>query len=75
MTEEEVFVPMGGEVQLVNNDPNHNEFTGKEPDGETGLDYFGTQYYEIWPGRFLTPDWAAKATAAPYSGLSDSQLP
>jgi RHS repeat-associated protein len=52
---------------------NHYKFTGKERDGETGLDYFGARYYSNSMGRFLTPDWAAKATAVPYAELSDPQ--
>jgi RHS repeat-associated protein len=32
------------------------EFTGKERDAETGLDYFGERYYSGAQGRFTTPD-------------------
>jgi RHS repeat-associated protein len=32
------------------------EFTGKERDGETGLDYFGARYYSGAQGRFTSPD-------------------
>jgi RHS repeat-associated protein len=31
-------------------------FTGKERDGETGLDYFGARYYSGAQGRFSSPD-------------------
>jgi len=31
-------------------------FTGKERDGETGLDYFGARYYGSAQGRFTSPD-------------------
>ena len=31
-------------------------FTGKERDGETGLDYFGARYYSGAQGRFTSPD-------------------
>jgi RHS repeat-associated protein len=32
------------------------EFTGKERDGETGLDYFGARYFSGAMGRFTSPD-------------------
>ncbi|MFN7543583.1 MAG: RHS repeat-associated core domain-containing protein [Acidobacteriota bacterium] len=32
------------------------EFTGKERDGETGLDYFGARYFSAAQGRFTSPD-------------------
>ncbi|WP_162179815.1 RHS repeat-associated core domain-containing protein [Bryobacter aggregatus] len=31
-------------------------FTGKERDGETGLDYFGARYMSAAQGRFTSPD-------------------
>ena len=67
------YYPWGGELQFVNNDSNHYKFTSKERDSETGLDYFGARYYGNWLGRFITPDWAAKATAVPYAEFSDPQ--
>ena len=67
------YNPWGGELQLSNSDSNHYKFTGKERDGETGLDYFGARYYSNGLGRFLTPDWAAKAAAIPYAELADPQ--
>jgi RHS repeat-associated protein len=67
------YYPWGGEVQFVNNDSNHYKFTGKERDSESGLDYFGARYYSNGLGRFITPDWAAKATAVPYAEFADPQ--
>jgi len=32
------------------------EFTGKERDGESGLDYFGARYFSAAQGRFTSPD-------------------
>lgn len=32
------------------------KFTGKERDGETGLDYFGARYFSGAQGRFASPD-------------------
>ena len=48
------YYPWGGELQFVNNDPNHYKFTGKERDSETGLDYFGARYYGNWLGRWMS---------------------
>ena len=67
------YYPWGGELQFVNNDSNHYKFTGKERDSETQLDYFGARYYSNVLGRFITPDWAAKAAAVPYAEFSDPQ--
>src|SRR5947208_16979584 len=32
------------------------QFTGKERDAETGLDYFGARYMSAAQGRFTSPD-------------------
>jgi RHS repeat-associated protein len=44
----EEWLPQGGTQPL--------RFTGKERDGETGLDYFGARYYGSKIGRFTTTD-------------------
>jgi RHS repeat-associated protein len=67
------YYPWGGELQFIANDSNHYKFTGKERDTETGLDYFGARYYSNGLGRFITPDWAAKAAAVPYAEFADPQ--
>ena len=67
------YYPWGGELQFVNNDSNHYKFTGKERDSESGLDYFGARYYSNGLGRFITPDWEAKAAAVPYAEFADPQ--
>jgi RHS repeat-associated protein len=67
------YYPWGGELQFVDADSNHYKFTGKERDGESGLDYSGARYYSNRLGRFITPDWAAKAAAVPYAEFSDPQ--
>lgn len=66
------FLPYGEEYnpQITTN---NYKFTGKERDSETGLDYFGARYYENGLGRWMTPDWAAKPEAVPYSDLYDPQ--
>ena len=45
------------------------QFTGKERDTETGLDYFGARYYGSNMGRFTTPDrpFADQKVADPQS--------
>jgi len=48
-------------------------FTGKERDAESGLDYFGARYYASSMGRFMSPDWAAKAEPVPYAKLDNPQ--
>jgi len=48
-------------------------FTGKERDGESGLDNFEARYYGSSLGRFMTPDWAARPTAVPYAVFGDPQ--
>jgi RHS repeat-associated protein len=67
------YYPWGGEMQFVNNDPNHYKFTAKERDLETGLDYFGARYYSNVLGRFITPDWAASPTTVPYAHFGNPQ--
>jgi len=66
------FLPYGEEYNAQIG-TNHYKFTGKERDDESGLDYFGARYYSNGLGRFITPDWAAKATAVPYADFADPQ--
>jgi len=47
--------------------------TGKERDAESGLDYFGARYYGSSMGRWMSPDWADKPEAVPYSDLENPQ--
>jgi RHS repeat-associated protein len=47
--------------------------TGKERDSESGNDYFGARYYSSAMGRFMSPDWAAKAEPVPYAKLDNPQ--
>jgi RHS repeat-associated protein len=48
-------------------------YTGKERDTESGNDYFGARYYNSATGRFLSPDWSAKAEPVPYAKLDNPQ--
>jgi RHS repeat-associated protein len=73
LEEDSDFYPYGGERAYVTGTGNHFKFTGKERDTESGLDYFGARYYGNSLGRFLTPDWADKATAVPYAEFTDPQ--
>jgi RHS repeat-associated protein len=50
------FLPFGEEWQPQTPPPDVRLFTGKERDGDTGLDYFGARYYFAGIGRFTTPD-------------------
>jgi len=75
------FMPFGGEIvngaPLPQGQPDgssmHYKFTGKERDAESGLDYFGARYYASGAGRWMSPDWADKPEAVPYSSLDDPQ--
>jgi RHS repeat-associated protein len=73
------FLPYGEEYNAqigtynAQMNTNHYKFTGKERDDESGLDYFGARYYSNGLGRFITPDWAAKAAAVPYADFADPQ--
>ncbi len=53
--------------------PTEHLFTGKERDTESGNDYFGARYYASNMGRFMSPDWAAKAMPVPYAKLGNPQ--
>ena len=66
------FTPFGQELDT---EPTtmHYKFTGKERDAESGLDYFGARYYGSSMGRWMSPDWADKPEAVPYSSLDDPQ--
>jgi RHS repeat-associated protein len=68
----DTFYPYGQE-QNPTADPNHYKFTGKERDSESGLDYFGARYYASSMGRWMSPDWADKPEAVPYSDLTNPQ--
>jgi RHS repeat-associated protein len=51
------FMPFGEEAAPPPPPPSSNRlFTGKERDGETGMDYFGARYYRANVGRFTTVD-------------------
>jgi RHS repeat-associated protein len=63
-----------GDGQTTNGfDATEHHYTGKERDTESGLDYFGARYYSSAMGRFMSPDWSAKAEPVPYAKLDDPQ--
>lgn len=66
------FAPFGQELNTTSSSSQY-KFTGKERDQESGLDYFGARYYASNMGRWMSPDWAAKAEAVPYAKLDDPQ--
>ena len=49
------------------------KFTGKERDSESGLDNFGARFDSSNLGRFISPDWSARAEPVPYVKLGDPQ--
>jgi RHS repeat-associated protein len=65
------YTPFGQVFSGSTNDP--YMFTSKERDGESGLDYFGARYLSSSMGRFMSPDWAAKAEPVPYAKLDNPQ--
>ncbi len=68
------YYPYGGvENDYCPNTGQNYKFTGKERDGESGLDNFGARYDASSLGRFMTPDWAAKPVTVPYAKFGDPQ--
>jgi RHS repeat-associated protein len=53
---EEIPAGYGGRPSCFNSNDNRIKYTGKERDGETGLDYFLARYYSGAQGRFTSPD-------------------
>jgi RHS repeat-associated protein len=51
-------------------DATEHHFTGKERDGETGLDYFGARYYASGMGRWMSPDWSDSPDAVPFADFT-----
>jgi RHS repeat-associated protein len=45
------------------------KFTGKERDGESGLDHFDARYFSAAQGRWTIPDWSARQEAVPYADI------
>jgi RHS repeat-associated protein len=50
------FYPYGGERQISSSSGNSYKWTGKERDGESGLDNFRARHYGSQAGRWLSPD-------------------
>jgi RHS repeat-associated protein len=49
------------------------EFTAKDRDAETGLDYFLARYYSSAQGRFTSPDEFKGGIVDPFTGQQVSQ--
>jgi RHS repeat-associated protein len=49
------------------------KLAGKERDSESGLDNFGARYDSSSLGRFMSPDWSAKAESVPYADFRNPQ--
>jgi RHS repeat-associated protein len=60
------FLPFGEPWDTVppNPSPDARQFTGKERDVETGLDYFGARYMRAQSGRFISIDPVLTVDAA-----------
>jgi RHS repeat-associated protein len=69
---EELLAPAGSRTAAqgyTSGDSVRQQFTSKERDTETGLDYFGARYYSSVQGRFTSPDplLASGRTGVPQS--------
>jgi len=64
--QESDYYPFGGEVVVSGGGYTNYKFTGKERDGESGLDNFGARYHASSLGRLMTPD-ASPTKLAPQS--------
>jgi RHS repeat-associated protein len=67
---EELFAPIGGRsssLGYASGDGVRQEFTQKERDVETGLDYFGARYYSSTQGRFTSSDSFGGSQLSPQS--------
>jgi RHS repeat-associated protein len=61
---EELFAPVGGRTVAqgyASTDGVRQQFTQKERDVETGLDYFGARYFSSTQGRFTSVDPSRKS--------------
>ncbi len=70
---EEIPAGMNGRSGLWGAAYPNQKFTGKERDGETGLDYFGARYLSSAQGRWTSPDWSDKPEPIPYADISNPQ--
>jgi RHS repeat-associated protein len=66
-------LPYGNGLSCSGDDATEHHFTGKERDTESGNDYFEARYYSSSMGRFMSPDWSAKASPVPYATFADPQ--
>ena len=58
-------LPFGDAVTTSVPDPSDIFFSGKQRDGESGLDNFGARYYNSTMGRFMSPDPSGLSYADP----------
>lgn len=71
--DESDYYPYGGEQPLCNRVAQNYKFTGKERDGESGLDDFVARFDASNLGRFMTPDWSADPATVPYARFESPQ--
>jgi RHS repeat-associated protein len=65
------YLPFG--EQTAGGIATKHKFTGKERDGESGLDYFGARYYASSMGRYLSLDWSETPQPVPYADFGNPQ--
>ena len=69
-------LPFGEQSASCGTNITELQFTGKERDTESGLDYFGARYYGSTIGRFTSPDSAADEVLSvpiPFADLKNPQ--
>jgi RHS repeat-associated protein len=71
-------LPFGDNLTLTGNPgATEHQFTSKERDTESGLDYFGARHYGSSMGRFMSPDYSpvddGPPDAIPFASVSNPQ--
>jgi RHS repeat-associated protein len=72
------YLPFGEEIPraagcYATSTGNTLKFTGKERDGESGLDHYEARYLASTQMRWIISDWSAKPEGVPYSDVHDPQ--
>jgi RHS repeat-associated protein len=72
------YLPFGEEIPRTagcygTSTSNTLKFTGKERDGESGLDHYEARYLASTQMRWIIADWSAKPEGVPYSDAHDPQ--
>ena len=67
------YYPYGEIITCGSTSASLLKFDGKEYDSESNLDNFSARFDSSSMGRFMTPDWAEKATSVPYADFGNPQ--